>query len=87
MHAPLRLSLAAGLSIAGIGAAAADSSPCVWRWYVSSALRGQQNGPDGPQYLREGRASAIEIDRASFQRYERYFTDGSLAPAGDAALR
>jgi hypothetical protein len=82
MHTPIRLSLVAGLSIAGVGAAAADSDPCVWRWYVTSALRGQQGPP-----LQEGRASAIETRRSFFQRHERYFADGSLAPAGDSAHR
>jgi hypothetical protein len=85
MHVPIRLSLVAGLSIAGIGAAAAESDPSVWRWYVSNALRAQQ-GAIPPPVLREGRASVIE-DVRFIQRNERYFVDGSLAPAGDSALR
>lgn len=86
MHTPLRLSLAASLSIAGIGAAAASSDPCVWRWYVSNAMRAQQDNSTAPA-LREGRASAIDRSINFTQRNERYFTDGSLAPVGDAALR
>jgi hypothetical protein len=87
MHTPIRLSLAAGLSIAGIGAAAADSDPGVWRWYVSTALQAQQHAADCAPLLREGRASAIERDGRFMQRNERYFADGSLAPAGDSAQR
>lgn len=87
MRIPIRLSLAAGLSIAGVGAATADSDPCVWRWYVTNAMRAQQDGAVQPPLLREGRASAIERNRAFKQRNERYFADGSLAPAGDTAQR
>ena len=88
MHTPLRLSLAAGLTIASVGAAAAaDSDPCVWRWYVTSALRAQQDSAVRPPVLHEGRASAIELRGRFLQRNERYFADGSLAPPGDAALR
>jgi hypothetical protein len=88
MHKPLRLSLAAGLTIASVGAAAAaDSDPCVWRWYVTNAMRAQQDNADRPPVLREVRASAIEQFSRFLQRNERYFTDGSLAPQGDAALR
>ena len=87
MHTPLRLSLAAGLTIAGVGAAAADADPCVWRWYVTNAIRAQQDSAVRPPVLREGRASAIERDSRFLQRNERYFADGSLAPPGDAALR
>jgi hypothetical protein len=87
MHTPLRLSLAAGLTIAGVGAAAADSDPCVWRWYVTSALRAQQDGAIPQPLLREGRASVIDQDSRFVQRNERYFADGSLAPAGDTAQR
>jgi hypothetical protein len=87
MHAPIRLSLVAGLSIAGIGTAAADSDPCVWRWYVTSALRAQQDDANLALALREGRAAAIEQNSHFVQRHERYFADGSLAPAGDTAQR
>jgi len=87
MHAPIRLSLAAGLSIASAGTAAADSDPCVWRWYVTSAMRAQQDEAAPPPLLRERRASAIEQTRRFAQRHERYFPDGSLAPAGDTAQR
>ncbi|WP_158816973.1 hypothetical protein [Methylocapsa sp. S129] len=87
MHTPIRLSLVAGLSIAGVGSAAADPDPCVWRWYVTSALRAQQDGAVRPPLLREGRASAIERDSRFIQRHERYFADGSLAPPGDTAQR
>ena len=68
-------------------AAAADSDPCVWRWYVTNAMRAQQDIAARAPLLREGRASAIERDRRFMQRNERYFADGSLAPPGDAALR
>jgi hypothetical protein len=87
MHSPLRVSLVAGLSIAGVGAAAAESDPCVWRYYVTGALRAQQDAAAPPSMLREGRASAIERSNRFVQRNERYFADGSLAPAGDTALR
>ena len=88
MHTPVRLSLAAGLTIASVGAAAAaDADPCVWRWYVTSALRAQQDNSIQTPVLREGRASAIERQSRFLQRNERYFADGSLAPPGDAALR
>jgi hypothetical protein len=43
MHTPFRLSLVAGLSVAGVGAAAAQSDPCVWRYYVTHALHAQQH--------------------------------------------
>jgi hypothetical protein len=86
MHTPIRLSLAAGLSVAGIGAAVADSDPGVWRWYVTSALQAQQDASDRAP-LREGRASATERESRFSQRNERYFADGSLAPAGDSAQR
>jgi hypothetical protein len=87
MHTPIRLSLAAGLTIASVGAAAADSDPCVWRWYVTSAMRAQQDSAVRPPVLHEGRASAIERHNRFMQHNERYFADGSLAPPGDAALR
>jgi hypothetical protein len=87
MHTPIRLSFVAGLSVAGIGAAAAQSDPCVWRYYVTNALSAQQGSDSQPTLLREGRASAIERDGRFVQRHERYFADGSLAPAGDAAVR
>ena len=81
MHMPVRLSLAAGLTIASVGAAAAaDSDPCVWRWYVTSALRAQQDNAVPPPVLKEGRASAIERHSRFMQHNERYFADGSLAP-------
>jgi hypothetical protein len=87
MHAPIRLSLAASLSIAGTGVAFADSDPNLWRWYVTTALSGQQNGRGYPMILREGRASAVDPGGRFIQRHERFFVDGSLAPAGDTAQR
>jgi hypothetical protein len=78
MHAPIQISLIAGLSIAGIGAAAAESDPNVWRFYVGAAMRAQEEA--ATPRLHEGRASALEPN--SFrQRYERYFADGSPAPS------
>ena len=87
MQTPIKLSLAAGLTFAGIGAAAADTDPCVWRYYVSAALRAQQDeAPPAPR-LREGRASAIEgVDRFR-PSHERYLAEGSTAPAADGAQR
>jgi hypothetical protein len=85
MHTPIQLSLVAGLSIAGVGAAGADNNPNVWRYYVANALRAQQDA--AAPHLREGRASAIEATNRFRQRYERYFADGSPAPASDATLR
>jgi hypothetical protein len=87
MHTPFRLSLVAGLSVAGVGAAAAQSDPCVWRYYVTHALHAQQSRGSQSALLREGRASAIERDNQFVQHHERYFADGSLAPSGDTALR
>lgn len=87
MHTPVIFSLAASLSIGGIGAAVADSDVAVWRWYVSNALRAQQKADPPPPSLREGRASAIEAASRFKQRYERYFADGSPAPSGDLANR
>jgi hypothetical protein len=87
MQSPIQLSLLAGLSLAGIGSAAAESDPGVWRWYVTNALSAQQDGAPFAPILREGRAGAIDGDDRFRQRYERYFADGSPAPAGDAALR
>jgi hypothetical protein len=75
MHAPIQISLIAGLSIAGVGAAAAD--PNVWRFYVGAALRAQEEA--ATPHLYEGRASAVNPNRFR-QRYERYFADGSPAP-------
>jgi hypothetical protein len=83
MHAPIQLSLIAGLTIAGIGAAAAESNPNVWRFYVGAALRSQEEAA-APR-LHEGRASAVEPNGFR-QRYERYFADGSPAP-GESQLR
>jgi hypothetical protein len=83
MHTSVILTLAAGLSTGGI-AVAADSDVAVWRWHVSNALRAQQD-EDGASRLQEGRASAIEAVSRFRQRYERYFADGSPAPAGDLA--
>ena len=82
MHTSVILTLAAGLSAGGVSAAIADSDVAVWRWHVTNALRAQQQRDDPPLRLREGRASAIELDGAFEQRYERYFADGSLAPPG-----
>ncbi|MGA2794900.1 MAG: hypothetical protein ABSE69_15490 [Roseiarcus sp.] len=86
MHTSVILTLAAGLSTGGIAAAAADSDVAVWRWHVTNALRAQQRQDDPPR-LQEGRASAIEAASRFRQRYERYFADGSPAPAGDFAHR
>lgn len=89
MHTSVILTLAAGLSAGGVSAAVANSDPdvAVWRWHVTNVLRAQQQRDDPPLRLREGRASAIELDSAFKQRYERYFTDGSLAPPGEFARR
>jgi hypothetical protein len=54
---------------------------------VTNALSAQQDGAPFAPILREGRAGAIDGDDRFRQRYERYFADGSPAPAGDAALR
>jgi hypothetical protein len=83
MHAHIHVSLIAGLSIAGIGAAAADSDVSVWRWHVSNVLRAQQSSADPPPVLRERRASAIESGSAFVQRHERYFADGAPVPKSD----
>jgi hypothetical protein len=82
MHMTSRLSLIAGLSIAGIGAADADSDVSVWRWHITNVLRAQQNRVDQPPPLCEGRASAI----IPSSRYcgQRYFSD---PPTGDFARR
>ena len=87
MHAPIHVSLVAGLTIAGIAPAAADSDVSVWRWHVANVLRAQQSQPDPRPLIREGRASAIDRDAAFVQRNERYFADGSLAPTDDSAHR
>jgi hypothetical protein len=87
MHTLTHVSLVASLSIAGIGAAAADSDVAVWRWHVTNVLRAQQNQDVAPPLLREGRASAVDRGSAFVQRNERYFADGSLAPRGDSAHR
>ena len=87
MHAPLHVSLVAGLTIAGIAPAAADSDVSVWRWHVANVLRAQQSQPDPRPLIREGRASAVDRDASFVQRHERYFADGSLAPTGDSAHR
>jgi hypothetical protein len=87
MRTPIRLSLIAGLSIAGIGAAAADCDVSVWRWLVDNESRAQQNKVGQPPPLREGRASAIEPNSRYMRCNERHFDDGSLAPMGDPANR
>ena len=87
MHTSVILTLAAGLSTGAVSASAADSDVAVWRWHVTNALRTQQQRDFPPLRLREGRASAIESDRAFNQRYERFFADGSLAPAGEFSRR
>ncbi len=86
MRTSVAFTLAAGLSICGIDAAIADSDVAVWRWHVTNALRAQQKQDDPPR-LQEGRASAIDPGGAFRQRYERYFADGSLAPAGEPERR
>jgi hypothetical protein len=86
MRTPIHVSLIAGLTLAGIGSAAADSDISVWRWHVANVLRAQQQN-DPPPLLSEGRASAIDQNSSFVQRNERYFADGSLAPAGDSAHR
>jgi hypothetical protein len=75
MQKPVTISLVAGLSIAGIGAAAAETDPCVWRYYVSTALDAQHGQP--APGLREGFK----------QSYERYFADGSATPTTDKPQR
>ena len=87
MHAPLHVSLVAGLTIAGIAPAAAGADVSVWRWHVANVLRAQQSQPDPRPLIREGRASAVDRDASFVQRHERYFADGSLAPTGDSAHR
>jgi hypothetical protein len=88
MQTPIKLSLAAGLTVVGIGAAAAGTDPCVWRYYVSAALRAQQDAaPPAPLLLREGRASAIDGEDRFRPSHERYFAEGSPAPAADGAQR
>jgi hypothetical protein len=84
MRTPIRLCLVAGLSIAGIGAAAADSDVSVWRWQVTSVLRAQQNGVDQPPPLCEGRASAIDPNGRFIDCSQRYIAD---PPVGDFAGR
>jgi hypothetical protein len=78
MRAPIQISLIAGLSIAGIGSATAESDPNVWRFYVGAALRAQEDA--ATPRMHEGRASALE-PYGFRQRYERYFADGSPAPS------
>ncbi len=85
MRASVILSIATGLSIAGIGPAGADPDVGVWRWYVSNALRAQQ-GAD-VQRLQEGRASAIDWSAGFVQRYERYSADGAALATGDLVKR
>jgi hypothetical protein len=75
MRMPIRLSLIAGLSIAGIAEAAAESDVSVWRWHVTSVLHAQQNGIDPSPPLCEGRASAIEPGSRFIDCDERYFAD------------
>jgi hypothetical protein len=84
MRKPIQVSLVAGLTIAGVSAATAESDISVWRWHVANVLRAQQS--DAPS-LREGRASAVDQQGSFVQRNERYFADGSLAPQGDSAHR
>jgi hypothetical protein len=86
MQASVTFTLAAGLSICGIGAAAAQSDIAVWRWHVSNALREQQNAAD-PGRFREVRAAAIDAPGSFTQRYERYLADGSLESSADATTR
>ncbi len=83
MHTPIQLSLVAGLSIAGVGAAAAENNPNVWRYYVGAALQAQQE--TATPRLQEGRSSAIETNWFR-QRYARYLADGAPAPS-DSQLR
>ena len=59
MHTPIKISLVAGLSIAGVGAAAAQADPCMWRWYVASALRAQQGGT--PQSLTRSKSKTEPV--------------------------
>jgi hypothetical protein len=84
MHAPIQLSLVAGLSIAGVGAAAAENNPNVWRYYVGAALQAQQE--TATPRLQERRSSAIETKWFQ-QRYERYFADGAPAAPSESRLR
>ena len=85
MTTPVHLCLIAGLSIAGIRTAAADSDVAVWRWHVSNVLRAQQNRVDQPRPL--GNARATESGSGFIQRNGRYLADGSPAPMGDPAHR
>jgi hypothetical protein len=79
MRMPIRLSLIAGLSIAGIAEAAAESDVSVWRWHVTNVLHAQQNRVDQPPPLCEGRASEIESSSGFIDCKQRYFAD---PPAG-----
>jgi len=87
MHTSVIFTLAAGLSTGAVTAAAADADVAIWRWHVTNALRSQEQREIPPLRLREGRASAIESNAPFRQRYERYFADGSLAPANEFARR
>jgi hypothetical protein len=75
MRMPIRLCVIAGVSIAGIGAAVADSDVSVWRWHVTNVLRAQQNRVDQPPLLCAGRASAIEPSSRFIDCSQRYFAD------------
>jgi hypothetical protein len=87
MHTPIRLSLVAGLSLAGVGAATAGSDISVWRWHVTKALLEQQNRDYRPPSLHEVRASAIDPNGGFIRKNELYSADGSLAPASDSTPR
>jgi hypothetical protein len=84
MRTLIRLSLIAGLSVAGVGAAAADSDVSAWRWHVTNVLRAQQDRDVQPAPLCEGRASTIEASGRFIHCNQRYFAD---PPVGDFAHR
>lgn len=86
MNTPITMTLVAGMSIAGVGAASAETDPCVWRYYVNVALLAQQNETTLPLLIQEVRASASEASRGLPRPHER-FVDGLPAAAGDAGRR
>ena len=68
MRKLILLSLSAGLTLAGVGAAAA-SDESVWRWQVSNCLHAQQQTSDTARVYREAYASDLTYSGAN-QRTE-----------------
>jgi hypothetical protein len=60
------LSLSAGLLVASVSVAAAESDVSVWRWHVSNCLRAQQRAVESAGLYRE--ASAFEVGPGAGQR-------------------